>query len=151
MYEKSLYTKSVINKQGTNHKGEIKSSWWPVKNGITNSLYKLTGAPQNFPINGATIIVMPKYKMAYKMYGTIRLLKRRLKYSKKPYLLLKRIPEIKKNSITWNEYGGNIGIKENSRCPETTIKIASAFNKLILLLKTLSKLSSKHPVDTTLI
>jgi len=54
-------------------------------------------------------------------------------YSIKEYWGLNSIPAIKKNNITWKEYGGNIGIKENSRCPETTSSIANAFNKLILL------------------
>jgi len=64
----------------------------------------------------------------------MRLLNLRIANSAKEYFSLKSIPEIKKNSIIWNEYGGNIGIKENSKCPETTSIIASAFKRLILFL-----------------
>lgn len=60
---------------------------------------------------------------------------RRFMYSKNEYFSLKSIPAIKKNRIIWNEYGGNIGIIENSRWPETTVRIAKAFKRLILLLK----------------
>jgi len=54
------------------------------------------------------------------------------------YLSLKRQPEIKKNNASWNEYGVNIPRSENSKCPETTNKIASAFSKFISFEKILS-------------
>lgn len=39
---------------------------------------------------------------------------------------------MKKNNDNWNEYGGNIPNKENSKCPETTSNIANAFKTFIL-------------------
>lgn len=64
-----LYTTSVMNKQGTNHNGEIKSKWWPVKKGIKSSFFNVIGNPQNLPIMGVIKIVIPRYKNEYKKYG----------------------------------------------------------------------------------
>ena len=54
------------------------------------------------------------------------------------YLSLNNIPDIKKNKASWNEYGGNIPNKENSKCPDTTRIIASALSKFIFSEKILS-------------
>ena len=45
---------------------------------------------------------------------------------------------MKKNNANWKEYGGNIPKTENSKCPDTTSIIASAFNSVISPEKTLS-------------
>lgn len=48
------------------------------------------------------------------------------------------MPDIKKNNANWKEYGGNNPKSENSKCPDTTSVIASAFNMLIFSENTLS-------------
>ena len=71
-YENSLYMIRVINKQGTNHSGDIKSSWCPVRKGINNSFFRVIGSPQNLPNIGVRALVIPIYAKEYKKYGSKR-------------------------------------------------------------------------------